>query len=141
MIDFPWVFRINVLAVLAATVAYMALGFIWFHRGVFGTRWMQLIGKSEAELRANARPATYAWVTLYALTTSGAMAWIISRSNSWTFWWGAKVGAIVGLGIAVTTLAIDAAFHGRPRPLLWINAGYHLTAMVIVGAILGTWNG
>lgn len=139
--EWAWVFRINVLAVLAGTIAYMALGFVWFHKAVFGTRWMQLAGKSEEALRAAARPSTYVWTTLNALVTSGAMAWIISRSNSWTFWWGVKVGVIAGLGIAVTTLATDALFHGRPRGLLWINAGYHLTALVVIGAILGAWNG
>ena len=137
---FPWAFRINILAVLAATVAYLALGFVWYGRAAFGRRWLALTGRTEEQVRGEYRPSTFLWSTLWALVTAGALAWIVSRTNSWTPWWGAKVGFIAGVGIVFTTLATDALYQPRPRPLVWINAGYHLIGMMVMGAILGAWN-
>lgn len=139
--DFPWFFRINVLAVFAAAVLYMALGFVWFSKLAFGPRWLRLSGKTEADMEGGPSALTLAGVFLQCGLAAFALAWVISRSNSWTLLWGAKVGLILGVGVAVSTLATDAAFHGRSRGLLAVNAGYHLTGMLLMGALLGAWNG
>jgi Protein of unknown function (DUF1761) len=41
----------NFLAILVAALVTLPIGFIWYHKSVFGNAWMKGIGKTEAELR------------------------------------------------------------------------------------------
>ena len=41
----------NFIAIAVAALVTLPIGFIWYHKSVFGTAWMNGIGKTEAELR------------------------------------------------------------------------------------------
>jgi Protein of unknown function (DUF1761) len=41
---------INFLAILVAALCTLPIGFIYYHKAVFGGAWMRMIGKTEAEL-------------------------------------------------------------------------------------------
>jgi hypothetical protein len=132
-----WHYRINVLAVLLTALEFMVLGAIWYHPRVFGARWMALIGKRPEDFKGKNNGAAYATAMVYALVTSFALAWVISRSYSWGWMYGLKVGAIAGIGFVFTSFSTDAIFNQRPRQLVLINAGYYAVALVLGGAIIG----
>ena len=44
------------------------------------------------------------------------------------------------LGYALSGLAVNTYFGGRPRALWAIDAGYQLVALALMGAILGAWD-
>ena len=72
------------------------------------------------------------------------MSYALARIVRWAevddLWNGALVGLLVWVGFVATVLAVITYFGGRPRSLWFINAGYQLVALMIVGAIHGIWD-
>ncbi len=42
----------NWLAMLVALVASFVIGFIWYHKALFGTTWMQLVGLNAEKIKS-----------------------------------------------------------------------------------------
>lgn len=128
---------INLLAVLVAALAGMALGFVWYNPAVFGNHWMRLNGKTREEL---GRPGpAYALTTLGSLLAAAATAVVLEGFGARTLTSGVGIGALLGVGIVAPVLATDHVFSGRPIPLYLLNVAYHVLSFIAMGAILGAW--
>ena len=80
---------------------------------------------------------------LGGFSQGGVMSYALARIVRWAevddLWNGALVGLLVWVGFVATVLAVTNYFGGRPRALWFINAGYQLVALLIMGGILGGW--
>ena len=128
---------INYPAVVVATAVAMALGALWYSPLLFAERWMRAVGKTREQLQGG----TDAYVT--AVLGWFVAAFVLETVTDWaaatTIFEGAFVGILACLGFVATTSAIDNAFAGRLRELWLIGLGYHLLALVAIGAIVGAW--
>ena len=129
-------FQLNWLAVVAAVVVSQVLGFLWYSMTMFGKPWMKAIGKTEKQLRAQAKPTDYVY------TVVGALVMVIVLANV-LGWAGVTetMGAIttafwLWLGFLAPASLMNSVFEGRPMNLFYINVGYHLVNMVVAAAIL-----
>ncbi len=122
--------------VAVAALAYYALGAAWF-TPLFGKAWDRSLGHDRT--RSDGRfPTSYYVVPLVsaaAITTLIALlAAAVERSgvDSWL------VGAAVGLAVAFAILT-NALTPNTPRPYLFaaVTGGYHLTASMAAGLLLG----
>ena len=52
---------------------------------------------------------------------------------------GAAAGAFFGITLVATAMLSDSLFCGTGWPLYFIQAGYRVTYLVVMGAILGGW--
>jgi hypothetical protein len=130
-------FDINWFAVIAAAVANMILGYVYYHPRVLGTRWMALMGKSMADV-ASAGMA-YAYTAVGALVAAFVLAQFIRWSDSYTALSGAFIGAVGWLGFTATATFADFVFSGRPWGLWSIQNGYQVLGFALMGAIIGVW--
>jgi hypothetical protein len=130
-------FDINWFAVIAAAVANMILGYVYYHPRVLGTRWMALMGKSMADV-ASAGMA-YAYTAVGALVAAFVLAQFIRWSDSYTALSGAFIGAVGWLGFTATATFADYVFSGRPWGLWSIQNGYQVLGFALMGAIIGVW--
>lgn len=128
---------INVLAVVVAALASIALGFLWYSPMFFGHSWMRLIGKTREEL-GKPGPA-YALTTLGSLLAAIATAVVLEGFGARTLTSGVGIGALLGVGVVAPVLASDHVFSGRPIPLYLLNVAYHVLSFIVMGAILGAW--
>ena len=131
---------LNWLAVLVATIAYFALGAIWYAQGVFGKAWMRGAGVTIPE---GQRPGPEVFVVplianVLATITTAAIA---TATGSNTVGEGIVLGLMVGIGFAVGLTLLTAYLEQRPEPTtyLWVNSGYHIVGLVIVGIIVSVW--
>ena len=135
--------RINYLAVLVSGVVIFILGGLWYSPVLFAKRWVALMGKSEAELKAAAQgssmPLLYLAAFLCGLVIAFVMAVILNRFTPVTPMQGAMVGALCWIGFAAPTAFATAIFSMTPKGLWMINSGYNLVSFIIAGAILGAW--
>ena len=130
--------HINFLAVLAAAVANMIIGSIWYSPGVFGKIWMGLIGKRVEDMKGRAGPA-YAAAFVVALILAYVLAHFVGYTQAYSLGQGIQLGFWVWLGFVATTSTGDYIFAGRPRQLYFINNGYHLVTLLVNGALLAAW--
>ncbi len=126
---------INYVAVVIATVAAMAIGAVWYSPVLFAKEWMKLVGKSESDLKKNATQG-YVLTAVAWLVVAYILAHFIGYTNSDTFMNGAVTGFWAWIGFTATTGAINTAFSGRSWKLWVIDNGYHLVALLVMGAII-----
>jgi hypothetical protein len=132
---------VNNIAVLVSGVVIFMLGGLWYSPLLFAKRWVALIGKTEAELKANAgsMPVSYLFVFLCGLVTAWVLAIVVGNFAPSSALDGALIGALCWLGFAGATSFGTALFSGKPKSLWLIDSGFNLVAFAIAGVILATW--
>lgn len=126
---------VNFWGVLVATVAYFAIGAVWYG-ALFGSAWMNALGKTREELGEGASPAMYALTFVLEGLAMLTLAVLLVNSPVTGFLGSAGYAALVALGVWVTLLAVTFAYEGRKPGLFLIDALYHLVAFAVGGAIL-----
>lgn len=83
------------------------------------------------------------WPYVTALVANLVMALVLAKVIAWVGEWsaggGARVGFVLGLGIAFTAMATANVFEQRPLSFILVSAGYPVIGCIIMGAILGAW--
>lgn len=132
--------QVNWLGVFLAAVSTMVVGSVWYAKGVFGTRWMKLVGLTPE--KASKGAATALSLTFVAsLVTAYVLAHVtyLSHSyfgNSWmqdavttAFW--------VWLGFTAARMLTHDLFEQRPRVLTVMNLGNEFVTLMVMGVVLG----
>jgi hypothetical protein len=101
---------LNWLAVIAATVAYFAVGGIWFTPLMFGNAWMRASGIEMPAEGQGPGPAIYLSPLVSNLIATVATAMLAEATASDTFGEGIVLGLTVGFGYAVTLSLLGATF-------------------------------
>lgn len=127
-VTYDWV------GIIVATVAAMVIGGLWYGP-VFGKSWMELIGKTREQLRAQGGLG-YLIAALGAFITAIVMTAVTQWAAAVGFGEGALVGIVVWAGFTLSTLVTGAVFEGRPWGLIMINSGNSLLTFLVVGGIV-----
>lgn len=128
---------INWLAVVAAALAPLVLGALWYSPVLFADRWLRAIGKTREAL-GDGPGALYGLAIVHAALASIVLAVLVDWAGADTWLEGLVVGALVWVVVATTSL-LNSSFAGRPIDLWALDAGYHLLSLLAIGAILGAW--
>jgi hypothetical protein len=131
-------FPINYLALVAATVAKGALGWLWYSPPLFLKPWMRLTGVTDAQMKAGMGRALAVEVV-----GNFVMAFVLVHAVHYAGAHGAAQGAAVGffnwLGFVLVVALAAAAYEMRPLALVAINTGYQLLGLLVMGAIVAVW--
>lgn len=130
---------VNFWAILVTGIASMVIGFVWYSKPVFGKAWMEAIGKTEDQLKKEAKPAMYVWALILALIEAWILAIVIGVWDAITLWEGVQIGFWMWVGFVLTTHSVNAMFDMAPMKKVWISLGYHLVYLIVGGAILAVW--
>ncbi len=126
--------NINLLAVLAAGIAHLLTGLVWFSPRLFGIEWMQLTGK-------DLKPASQ-WMIAGVFGHLGialVMAFLVNLAGATTILEGIAVGVLIWAGFIVTLEIGELIWEKISFRLFILRIGNHLVALSIVGAILAFW--
>jgi hypothetical protein len=135
---------INYLAILAAAIASMLVGFAWYSRALFGPAWAKCRGidmndpKQSQELQKG-MGTVYAASFGATLLSACALCLLVVRIQSGGVLGGLKLGLLVWLGFTMTVQLTAALFSHKNRTLFFIDTGYQLVCYLVMGAILGGW--
>jgi uncharacterized protein DUF1761 len=138
------VMGINLWSVLAAAVATMVLGFLWYSPLLFAKPWMVLMGydpEDKAKLAEMQKGAgkMYGMSFVASLVSAAVLAKIIAITTVNSALFGMKVGFAVWLGFVTTVQLTNVLFAKQPAKLYLINTGYQLVCYLAMGAILAAW--
>jgi hypothetical protein len=129
---------INWVAVAVATVAQMVCGFLWYGP-LFGKKWMQLVGKTEEEVRQGASPWNYVISIATGFVVAISLSCVIDLSGATTLAAGIKTAFFSWLGFTAMAILVNDRFEGRSCGLTGLNLGFHLLYFCVQGAILAVW--
>lgn len=136
---------VNYLAILACVVASMVIGFLWYGP-LFGKQWIALMGMTPEKMKAAQAKGMTVQYSLMALA-SLVMAFVLQHSIVF----GASYLQISGLnaglqgafwswlGFVLPPTIGSVLWEGKPWTLWFINVGYYLVSLLVMGAILSTW--
>jgi hypothetical protein len=137
---------VNLWAVLAAAVASMIIGFVWYSPILFAKPWMLAMGYDPedkvriAEMQKTAGPK-YGISFLASLLTAFVLGKFMLHFGISTYFYGAKVGFEVWIAFVLTVQLTDKLFSNRPLKLFLINTGYQFVCYLVMGAVVGKWAG
>lgn len=117
--------EVNWVALIAAGVASMAVGFIWYGP-LFGKAWMKLSGHKEMGDKKE-MPKTYGIMFVGSLVTAYVLA-VLNADLMTAFW--------IWLGFQATLLLHSVLFEGKSWNLYFLNAGHQLISLLAMSWVL-----
>jgi hypothetical protein len=132
---------VNYLAVLIAAVAAWIAGAAWYMS--LAKPWCEAIGISPEKMEERRKRPGAHLPFIYVFVAELVMAWVLAGllahlgPGQVTLLNGIVSGAFSWLGFVITTLVVNNSFAMRDVRLLWIDGGYWLLVLVLMGAIIG----
>lgn len=138
-------FQINYMAVLAATVVNIGIGFSWYGP-LFGKTWMKLIGKTKKELDEESRdkmPMLFGSMIVTAFLMNFVLAHFIQTglhfmgvAGAGSLTDGMMIAGWAWLGFVAATSLGGFTWSGRSLKLYALENANHLVNFLTSGAIL-----
>lgn len=157
--------EMNFLAIIAAAFSALVVGFIWYNPKVFGNAWMQAADMNEEKIKGGNMAKIFILAFIFAiLLAMSVMPMVIHQMGAFslaqgelgvlpsydtfmndyanefrTFKHGAFHGVIAGIFIALPILGTNALFERKGAKYIFINSGYWIVTLGIMGAIICGW--
>ncbi len=129
--------QLNFVAILFAAISRFAIGGLWYGP-VFGSAWMTETGITEEKARESNMAMVFG-LTFIASLVSALCLGLFIQLQSVSVLSGVLSGFVVGFAWVAMSLATNDLFEQRSLKLFSINAGYHIVAFIVMGAIIGVW--
>ena len=136
--------NVNWLSMVIATVIPTVTGFIWYHKALFGTAWMDSIGMTEEKMKDANMGVIFGISFVMAFFLS---FFLINFNNGPgqeggfdTFKHGAFHGAFIGIIVIMPVLISGGLFEHRSWKNIFINVGYWIITLVLMGGVLDAMN-
>ena len=158
---------INPLAIPVAAVAALVIGAIWYNPKVFGNAWMRASGMTEDKMKGGNMAKIFGLALFFAALLSvqlmqmtnhqwGALGMVGGEPETalpsfasfmarlWnsafrTFKHGALHGVLAGIFVALPIIGTNALFERKSAKYIFVNAGYWIVTLGVMGAILCGW--
>lgn len=158
--------EINFLAIIAAALSTLVVGFVWYNPKVFGGIWMRETGLTEEKMKGGNMALTMGITFIYAFFISffmqmitihqfGALgmvggdptkalpsytAFMADYGTAFrTFKHGALHGFIAGLFLALPLIGTNALYERRSFKYTMVTAGFWIVCFMIMGGIVCGW--
>jgi hypothetical protein len=128
---------INWLAVLAAGLSAFILGGVWYSPALFGNAWMKENNWTAEDVKAGNKGKIFGLSFILALIMSVNLAMFLADSKT-DLAWGLTAGLLAGIWV-FAGIAITGLFEHKSAKYIFINGGYQLIALGLMGAIIGLW--
>lgn len=138
---------INWLAVLVAGISAFVLGGVWYSPLLFGKAWMSENKLTEEDVKKGNATKIYGWAFLLSLIMAANLAMFLADTpaectgncaQKTDITWGTIAGFLAGIW-GFCAIATVALFEHKTARYIFINGGYALLALTLMGAIIGVW--
>jgi len=132
---------INWLAVLVAGISSFVLGGVWYSPALFGNAWMRENNLTVDDVKKGNKAKIFGWAFVLSLIMAANLAMFLAGPPPPGFGqlaWGVTAGLLAGVWV-FCGIATVALFELRAARYIFINGGYCLIALGLMGAIIGAW--
>jgi hypothetical protein len=138
--------HINWLAVLVAGISSFVVGGIWYSPGLFGKAWMRENNLIEDDIKKGNKGKIFGFTAIFSLIMAANLAMFLAVPSTCPpecaatpdITWGAIAGFLAGIW-TFCAIAIHSLFELKSWRLIFINGGYSVVALTLMGAIIGLW--
>jgi len=128
---------INWPAVVAAALSAFLVGGIWYSSALFGNSWMVDCNLTADQIKTGNKAKIFGFTAIFSLLMSANLACFLAVPTT-TVTWGATAGFLAGIW-TFSAIAIHSLFELKGWRYIFINGGYSLVSLVLMGLILGAW--
>jgi hypothetical protein len=128
---------VNWLAVMVAGVSAFVIGGIWYSRPLFGNAWMLDSNLTEEQIKQGNKGKIFGFTAVFSLMMAANLAIFLAEPTT-TAAWGAQAGFLAGIW-TFCAIAIHSLFEQKGWRYIFINGGYSVVALTLMGAIIGLW--
>lgn len=128
---------VNWWAVLTAGISAFVLGGIWYSPALLGKAWMTENNFTLSDVQQGNKAKIFGWAFLLSLIMAVNLAMFLSSPDI-NLAKGTLYGTLTGVWI-FCGIAIVALFEQKSARYIFINGGYCIVALMLMGAILGAW--
>ncbi|GAA3980781.1 DUF1761 domain-containing protein [Mucilaginibacter dorajii] len=128
---------INWAAVVVAALSAFLVGGIWYSPVMFQKSWMTASNLSQDELKTGNKAKIFGMTAVFSLVMAANLAAFLATPTT-NLSWGATAGSLAGIW-TFASIAIVGLFELKSWRWIFINGGYSLVSLTIMGAILGAW--
>ena len=141
---------IDLLSVLVAAFAGMAVGFAWYGP-LFGKQWVAMMGWTPQQMeegRKKMQGAQAAKTYLLAFLGTAVMAYVLAHSIFFAAAYYDQSGTGTGLqgafwswlGFVVPVMLGKVLWKGKSWKLFAFDSGHYLASLAVMGIILSNWS-
>ena len=157
---------LNPLAMLVAAISALVVGFIWYNPKVFGNAWMKAAGMTDEKIKGGNMAKIFGLALLFAFMLSTALPGIVIHQMGAyslmggdpalalpsyevfiadytdafrTFKHGVLHGVLMGIFVALPILGTNALFERKSAKYIFINSGYWIVTLGLMGGIICAW--
>jgi presenilin-like A22 family membrane protease len=129
---------INWLAVIVAAVSAFALGAIWYSPILFMKPWRKDNNFTEGDIKKGNKGKIFGISFVLTLIMAVNLAMFLNGNPDLDIRMGALYGLLAGVWV-FCGIGIIGLFEHKAARYIFINGGYCLVALGLMGAILGAW--
>lgn len=134
----------NWLAILIASLIPMLVGFVYYHKNVFGKAWMDSLGIKEEDLKTSGMGVIFGVSLLMSfLLSMFVLANVdgpMQEGEFDSFKHGAFHGVLIGITVAMPVLVTNGLFERKNFKNLAINAVYWIITLALMGGVIDMLN-
>jgi len=129
--------NVNWLAVAVAGISAFVLGGVWYSPALFGKAWMKENNLSVEDVQKGNKAKIFGWAFILSLVMAVNLAMFLSDPKidlKMAIIYGLLTGLWIFCGIAIVAL-----FEMKSARYIFVNGGYMIVALTLMGAIIGAW--
>jgi hypothetical protein len=132
---------INIWSLLAATVAFWALGALWYSPVLFSKRWQKEVGLTDETLKKSNLALVFglSFVLMFIMVFGLNFMLTVHNPEDITWLSGMYLGLFTGIFFGMATMGINYLYQRRSVVLWLIDGVYVILGLGIAGIILGAW--
>lgn len=126
------------LSVLFATLASMALGFLWYYPAVFGNVWLSLMKRYVKDMPDMNKKMASVYLQMFLVNFLAAyvLAMLVVQLNIVTAREAVLLATWLAIGFVATSKYTDVLFEGKRRKMFLVDAGYWVVNFIVMTLVL-----
>lgn len=129
--------HINWLAIVAASLSAFMVGGIWYSKSLFGNAWMVDSNLNMEQIQAGNKGRVFGFTAIFSLIMAANLGMFLADAKT-DVSWGATAGFLAGIW-TFSAIAIHSLFELKCWRYIFINGGYSLVSLTLMGTIIGAW--
>jgi hypothetical protein len=129
--------HINWLAIIVAGLSAFMVGGIWYSKPLFGNAWMIDSNLTVEQVQTGNKGKIFGFTAVFSLVMAANLGMFLADAKT-DLVWGTTAGFLAGIW-TFSAIAIHSLFELKSWRYIFINGGYSLVSLTLMGAIIGVW--